>query len=241
MKNNLTVFILIELLLRQNNAEAKLQQDFILESRIEFINETLLSFQKAGSSPTYCSASITMTDNLDIAKLAEEINNGLKEIQAEINSNTYQEPKLKISGLSKSENLDLNLALENAIKYAKKIEKNPNNSYEIPRIKIHGLSKDQEDAFNEKFKGEVINSPPPKGGEMGIIGVTFVIVAGGIIGHSMAGRNTPVIIPPPADPNKKPLGDRDIPPYREGGRPSTPLSFNQTKELLATAGLKKGK
>lgn len=240
MKNNLTVYILIGMLLEQNTSEASLDSDSVIDSRINFVNETLLSIPKTGSAPSHCHMAVSNT--LDIEKLVMEINNGFEDLENEIFKGIYKEPKLKISGLSKSENFDLNLALRNAIEYAKKVEKNPKGQYEIPRIKIHGLTKHQEDELNSKIKGEVIDGPRPggPGDNMGIIGVAFVIVAGGIMGHSLA-KTGPIVIPPATDPNKEPIGNKDIIPYREGAGNPSPLGFSQTARLLNNAKSKKGR
>ena len=240
-KKSMTITILIALILNQNLAEAKINRDYALEKEIEFINDTLLSLPNAGDSLIQCNSETSRTEKLDLDTLIGEINTGLDEIIGEIQNNQYQAPRLNLSGLTKSQNLDFNVAVDNAISYAKKVQKNPKGVYEIPVIKIHGLTEEQSLELNRKFKGEIINRPPGEGDGMGIVGVTFVIAAGAIIGWSMSERGKDIVVSQSIDPNGVPLDERGLEPYRISAKESITLSYAQTQNLLNSTKIKKGK
>ncbi|MGB0455004.1 MAG: hypothetical protein ACPGJV_14940 [Bacteriovoracaceae bacterium] len=154
------------------------------------VNDSLGFVKGVMNTPIGCDSSrplayIGENESEDLEGLIDEIRKEFAEFQANIANNVYEAPNLNLSSLTISQNHDLNVALKNALDYAKKVSQSGDKGYEVPKLRIAGLSSDQEGKFNDYLREE-IGKRPPGDDEMGIFGATFVIVAGAIIGWALS-------------------------------------------------------
>lgn len=229
-KNIRCLIIFSALLINSAEVYSGVSEKEKLKEDVEFISNSLNEIKKTGIMISVCESSVVNKEVFSLDELVEDLNSEIDILIKEIQKMNYREPNLKIRGLTKSQNIDLNVIMDNAISYAKKVQKNPNGNYEVPVIKIHGLNKDQEKELNKRYKSEILARPPGGGDGMGIVGVTFVIAAGMIVGVAIPDRNT--ILAEPGGTDFEDLDRKGLEPYRASAESSITLTFEEIKKLL---------
>jgi hypothetical protein len=105
----------------------------------------------------------------------------------------------------------LNEALENAVNNIKTKKTDKKGNYIIPLLNMKGISADKLKKINDDYRSGVLLRDPSRD-NAGILGVTFVIIVGAIIGWAMGSEDGGPLDPVPPI---SPFPDGEVPTIRD--------------------------
>lgn len=227
--NDKIAILLIYLIAAQANAQTSKTQTRdknVVRTVIEGLAET----KKTGELELECSPFLSEKESLDLLQMLQQLNSNLDKVISPDNKNKYEVPSLQIDALNSSQNSDLNKMLKITRDFALNVqEKGLDSEYTIPTIKINSLTEEENRTLNTRFKDEIESAIVRPGTEAGVLGVTFVIVVGTILGVTLSDSEGDIDIPPDLiGPNL--LEDPNMPRYVNDNL--RPLSYDRTINVL---------